>query len=55
MGDRAGLSGDAAHHAKAWEGPVHPLSTFVPQEGAIIIDAVLVGVLPHLVTDGAKG
>lgn len=40
MGDRAGLSGDAAHHAKAWEGPVHPLSTFVPQEGAIIIDAL---------------
>jgi ADP-dependent NAD(P)H-hydrate dehydratase / NAD(P)H-hydrate epimerase len=40
LGERSHLTGDAAHHAAAWDGAVHALSPAVLEEGALVIDAL---------------
>jgi NAD(P)H-hydrate epimerase len=40
LGECAALKGDAAHHAALWRGPVEPLPASLPEETALVVDAV---------------
>ncbi len=40
LGVREALKGDAAHHAALWAGPVAPLGAKLPEDTALVIDAL---------------
>ena len=40
LGQVNALTGDAAHHAAAWTGPVEPLSPECVREASLVVDAV---------------
>lgn len=40
LGDRSKLSGDAAHHASLWTGPVEPASPDVLEGAGLVVDAL---------------
>ena len=40
LGERDALSGDAAHHAASWQGPVEPLTPALLDGAGLVIDAI---------------
>lgn len=40
LGERERLSGDAAHHAALWEGPVEPLTAALLRGAGLVVDAL---------------
>src|SRR5882757_6121616 len=40
LGDRAALKGDAARHAGRWSGATEPLAASLPNDTALVVDAL---------------